>query len=397
VNILQLANKATYPPDGGSLAILSFAKGFVKNGHRVYLLNMETYKHFNKPAIIDPEYKNEITIEGIKINTHISIFKLGLNLFFSEKPYIAQRFISKKYLKKLIAIVQSQHFDFIQIEGLYMLQYIHAIKKIFSGHIIYRPHNIEYKIWERNAIETKSFFKKIYFNILAKRLKQLELSLLNTYDYILPISPFDAEKYTELGNTKPLHIAPFGIDFKKIPTPQKYKYEQNIIFIGALDWIPNQNGLLWFINKCWEKILATEAKTELLIAGRNAPKRFINCLQNKPAIKFIGEVENAYDFMSTNGPLIVPLFSGSGLRVKIIEAMALRKPIISTSLGAEGIPYADKKNIIIANTDDEFVHGAIHLIQNKETQKEMGENAYHLAAANFDFAKIAKEVVNFIK
>ncbi|MDY6802024.1 MAG: glycosyltransferase family 4 protein [Bacteroidota bacterium] len=397
MNILQLANKATFPPDGGSLAILSLAKGYVKNGHRVYLLNMETYKHFNKAALIDPEYKNKITIVGIKINTHISIFKLCFNLFFSEKPYIAQRFYSKKYLKRLTAIVQSKHFDFIQIESLYMLQYIHALKKIYTGHIIYRPHNIEYKIWERNSIETKSFFKKLYFNILAKRLKQLELSLLNTYDYILPISPFDAEKYIALGNTKPLHIAPFGIDLKKIPTPQKYKYQQNIIFIGALDWIPNQNGLIWFINKCWNKILETEAKTELLIAGRNAPKWLINCLQNKPAIKFIGEVENAYNFMSNNGPLIVPLFSGSGLRVKIIEAMALKKPIISTSLGAEGIPYTNKQNILIANTDDEFVHKVKNLIHNKETQEKIGENAYNLAAENFDLAKIAKGAVNFIK
>src|SRR6056297_81670 len=173
MNILQLANKATFPPDGGSLAILSFAKGYIKNGHQVYLFNMETYKHFNKSELIDPEYKNKITVEGVKINTHISIFKLSFNLFFSKKPYIAQRFFSKKYLKKLTAIVQSQNFDLIQIEGLYMLQYIHSIKKIFSGHIIYRPHNIEYKIWERNSIETKSFFKKLYYNILAKRLKQL--------------------------------------------------------------------------------------------------------------------------------------------------------------------------------------------------------------------------------
>ncbi|HSH50815.1 MAG TPA: glycosyltransferase, partial [Bacteroidales bacterium] len=114
-------------------------------------------------------------------------------------------------------------------------------------------------------------------------------------------------------------------------------------------------------------------------------------------IKYIGEIDHAFDYMCNNGPLIVPLFSGSGLRVKIVEAMAFKKPIISTSIGAEGIPYTNKKNIIIANTEDEFIQGVKRLIQNKDTQKEIGENAYTLATKNFDLQKIAKEVLNFIK
>jgi len=397
MKILQLANKATFPPDGGTLAVLSLAKGYIKNGHRVFLLNIETHKHINKPELIEPEYHNKITIQGVKVNTRISVIELLFNFFFSGKPYIAQRFFSTSYSEKLTAILQSENVDLVQIEGLYMLQYIYTIKKHFSKKTIYRPHNMEYKIWQKNAKETNSLIKKIYFNSIAKRLKRLEQTLLNSYDFIIPISPVDAQHYNALGNKKPLHIAPFGVDFKKIPNSQTNKNQQNLLFIGALDWIPNQNGLIWFINKCWNKILETETKTELLIAGRNAPPEFINFIQNKPGVKYIGEINHVYDFMINNGPLIVPLFSGSGLRVKIIEAMALKKSIISTSTGAEGIPYTDYKNIIIANTEDEFVKGVKYLIQNKNNQEEIGKNAFHLAVKQYDYEKIAHNVLNFIK
>ncbi len=96
MNILQIANKAIYPPDGGSIAILSLAKAYVSNGHRVHLLNMITHKHYNNPEVIEPEYRDCLKITGIKINTKISFIKLFANFLFSKTPFISDRFISKR-------------------------------------------------------------------------------------------------------------------------------------------------------------------------------------------------------------------------------------------------------------------------------------------------------------
>lgn len=397
MNVLIIANKATYPPDGGTLAILSLAKGYIKNNHQVYLLNMVTHKHYNKSDMIEPEYQNQITTNGIQIDTRISTLALFFNFFFSKKPYISQRFVDNTFQKRVIELIQSKSFDIIQLESLFMLQYIPSIRKYFKGQIIYRSHNLEYEIWKRNATETKSILKKIYYRSLAHRLKKLEISLLNTYDFILPISNPDAKKYADLGNIKPLLVIPFGIDFEKIPKNNQTNQHQNIIFIGALDWIPNQNCLKWFIDNCWQKIIKTGLDIQLLVAGRNAPDWFIKYLENKNSVKFLGEIESSTDFMQNNGPLIVPLFSGSGLRVKIIEAMALNKAIISTSTGAEGISYTNGKNILIANTPVDFIDAIKKLVQDKKYQDEIGKNAFHLASENFDLMKIAKNVLNFIK
>lgn len=393
--ILQIANKATYPPDGGALAILNLAKGYIENGHKVYLLNMITHKHFNKSGYIDEKYSKSLHIEGIRVNTKISVFKLLINLFFSNKPYIAQRFISKKFNHKIRQLLESHPFGIVQFEGLYSLQYIRYIRNHFKGKIVYRPHNLEYLIWERNTVMSGNLLKKWYLKLLTKRLKKLECSLLNTYDFIIPISKNDAELFNQLGNTKALQVVPFGMDINKINKQSKAKSEtKQINFIGALDWIPNQEGLLWFIENCLDEIAQAVPEVNLKIAGRNAPGWFIQKLDH-PRIQYIGEVENAYHFMETPGPLIVPLFSGSGMRVKIIEAMALKKAVIATPIAAEGIQCTHAKNILI-HTKETFTSGIIHLLKNEILQTKIGENAYTFVADQYDFIKIASKALTFI-
>ncbi|MCK5171157.1 MAG: glycosyltransferase family 4 protein [Bacteroidales bacterium] len=399
MNILQIANKAIYPPDGGSMAILSLSKAYMRKGHQVHLLNMITHKHFNNYEIIESEYKDSLKISGVNINTQISFFKLLLNLLFSNKPYIAQRFVSKKFASKLINLLNNNSFDFIQIEGLYSLQYINTIRNIFGGNILYRPHNIEYQIWKRNYEETKSFIKRLYFNSLFKRLKKLEENLLNTYDFLIPISESDAKIYKELGNSKPVKTSTFGIDLKKIQdqfVKINLETDQSINYIGALDWIPNQEGLLWFIEHCFPEILKSFPQIKLNIAGRNAPKWLIRKF-NHSNINFLGEVKNAYDFIQNPGPIIVPLFSGSGIRVKIIESMAFKKAIVATGTAAEGIDCLHNKNILLANNDQDFANSVISVLNNVGLQKEIGENAFKFVKEHYDFEKIATDILTFIK
>ena len=399
MNILQIANKATYPPDGGSLAILGLAKAYASHRHHVKILNMTTHKHQNSGKALENKYENYIETVGVNLNTKISFIKLLLNYIFSSKAYIAERFFSKKFSFKIIELLKNNSFDFIQIEGLYVLQYIHIIKKHFQGIVVYRPHNIEYTIWERNYKTTKSLIKKYYFKSLYRRLRKLELYLLNSYDLITPISFIDSNKYKALGNTKPLITSPFGVDFEEIKRYIRHNNSptyNSINFIGALDWIPNQEGLLWFIDNCFPLILKKIPNTKLNIAGRNAPSRLINKFKKKN-ISYYGEVDNAYDFIQNSGPLIVPLFAGSGMRVKIIESMALKKTIIATDVAAEGIKCKDKTHILLANDANSFANSVITVLNNPDIEQEIGENAFNFVIENYDSKKIALSILEFIK
>ncbi|PLX10807.1 MAG: hypothetical protein C0597_16135 [Marinilabiliales bacterium] len=399
MKILQVANKAIYPPDGGSLAILSISKGYIRNGHQVHLLNMVTHKHMNTDDSIEDEYKESLTISGVKINSRISLFKLLYNLFFSTKPYISERFFSSEFKRKLISLLKSESFDIVQLEGLYCLQYLNFLREIYSGKVLYRPHNMEYLIWKRNSSESPSIIKKIYFSIISHRLKKLESKFINTYDFLIPISQNDANLFKELGNKKPFIVSPFGIDIHKVQSQgskPNNELSENINYIGALDWIPNQQGLLWFIEKCLPTIIRSHPNVMLNVAGRNAPKWFIDKLKHKN-ISYFGEVENANDFLQQSGPVIVPLFSGSGIRVKIIEGMALKKAIIATRIAAEGINCKHEKNILLADTPEEFSGLINKTLTDRNFQERIGDNAFLFVNKNYNFTEIASNILNFIK
>jgi polysaccharide biosynthesis protein PslH len=398
MNILLISNKGIFPRDGGNLAVLNLAEGYTRLGNKVELLTMVTHKHENPPKEIEEFRKLNIEIRGVEINTKISVSKLLFNLLFSNKPYNLERFISQKFSEQIIDLVKNRTFDFVQFEGLYTLPYLHLVRRYHKSKIIYRSHNIEHIIWQENARNSKSLIKKFYFNLLAKRLLYFEKQMINTYDVLLPITQIDATYYQDLNNNKPCLVTPFGIksEFYNPINKNNTKLDNksSILFLGSLDWIPNQDGLIWFIDKCLPIIADQISDIKLYVAGRNAPTWLIEKLKKK-TVDFVGNVENAYDFFNQEGVFIVPLFSGSGMRVKIIEAMALGKAIVSTPKGIEGIQYSDNE-ILIAYTPEKFADHIIRLLENTELQNSLSKFAQERIKKEYTIDSIASTVINFI-
>jgi polysaccharide biosynthesis protein PslH len=397
MKILQLTNKIPYPPrDGGAIATLSLSMSFAKQGHRVTILGMNTSKHYCDMASVPGSITSHIKIESVDVNTDLSLWDAIKNLLFSGLPYNATRFISKNFSKKLIELLQNQKFDVIQLEGLYMAYYIKVIRKYSDALIALRAHNVEHEIWERTSQQEKSFLRKQYFKLLTRRIKRFKLNILNEYDLLVPITNRDAEKYQKLGNTKPFCTTPAGFDTGRTQ-PQRHLIEfPSVFFIGTLDWFPNQEGILWFLEKVWTKVLQANPDLQLYIAGRNAPD-WIRKIFSKPNVKYLGEIDDAYQFMNRYAIMIVPLFSGSGMRVKIIEGMAMGKTIITTSLGAEGIDVTPGVNILIEDDSEGFVNRINHLISNRKYFDEIGSNAAYFVKDYFDNEKITLTLAEFYK
>jgi polysaccharide biosynthesis protein PslH len=359
---------------------------------------MITHKHENPIKEIEEFRKLNIEIHGVEINTKISLSRLFANLLFSNKPYNLERFISQKFSEEIIDLLKTRIYDFIQLEGLYVLPYLHLVRRYHIGKIIYRSHNIEHIIWQENAGNSKSLIKGFYFKLLAKRLLRFEKQMINTYDILLPITHIDANYYQYLNNNKPCLVTPFGIkpEFYSQQNKKKNNPENNhsLLFLGSLDWIPNQDGLIWFVNKCLPIILNQIGDVKFFVAGRNAPTWLIEKLNTK-SVNFIGNIEDAYSFINQDGVFIVPLFSGSGMRVKIIEAMALGKAIVSTPKGIEGIQYSENE-ILIADSPEKFADCIIRLLKNTELQNSIGKLAQDRIKKDYNIDTIASSVIKFI-
>ncbi len=395
MNILQLTNKIPYPPkDGGAIATLSMSTGFANLGHSVTILAMNTSKHYFDTRNIPKSIKEKINICDVKVNTNIKIIPAIKNLLFSDIPYNAERFLSTKYSEQLSCILKSNNFDIIQLEGLYLALYIDIIRKHSNGLIVLRAHNIEHEIWERVATQQKSLIKKLYYKEIAKRIKKLKKDVINKYDVLVPITQRDYEKFTLFGNKKPAYTIPAGIDSEKlIPEPEKTIFP-SLFYIGTLDWIPNQEGLTWFIKNVWNHINNLYPQLKFYIAGRNAPA-WLNKHFKSRNVYFLGEVDDAYEFINKYSIMVVPLFSGSGMRIKIIEGMAFGKTIITTPIGAEGIPATNGDNIIIESTPEGFITQIDKLVKNKEIVDKIGGNAIKFVKKKFDNTVISATLIDF--
>lgn len=398
MKILFVTNKMPYPPiDGGSIATFSLAKSIKKLGHEVTFLAMNTSKHeIDCNEIPDNIFAN-YNLNVVNINTDINIIGALKNLIFSKLPYNAQRFLNKDFDKKLAEILNKNDFDIVQLEGLYLCPYIETIRKKSNAKIALRSHNIEHEIWHRTALNDKNFLKRIYLKNLALRIKKLKLKYLNKYDFLIPITDRDARRYSFFGNKKPVFVIQTGVDSDNyVPNTDKAEFP-GFFHLGALDWMPNQEGLIWFLENVWQEISQKFNQYKFYIAGRNAPKSFVKLIKNYRNVEYLGEVDNAKDFINSKTVMIVPLLSGSGMRIKIIEGMALGKIIISTKVGTEGIATTHKENIIIADNGQDFINEIENLLTNKQDYCHIKNNAIKFVAENYDNKIIANSLIDFFK
>ncbi|MCL2328217.1 MAG: glycosyltransferase family 4 protein [Bacteroidetes bacterium] len=410
MNILIVCNKFPYPlKDGGAIATFAMIKGFAQTGHSVTVAAINTKKHYCNVETLPDDVRKLADFHAVNVDTTITISGTLKNLLFSKQPYTATRFFVPQFADLLKDLTAKTQFDVIQLEGVYMCEYIDVLRKNQSSQatilnsklytliptLSYRAHNVEYEIWERLYKECGNPLKRWYLKNLAQRVENYEKSQLNCYDFIVPITERDAQKYNEIGNVKPVCVTPTGFDEEKIKALPSHEQAISLFHIGSLEWLPNQQGLLWFLQHCWDDLYQEFPHITLRIAGRNAPQHFIDAVQNQSGVEFCGEVPDAQQFMAENTIMIVPLLSGGGMRIKIVEGLAYSKAIVSTSIGAEGIDAEKYNAICIANSAEEFTAALRNLLQNDNKRKELEANAIYFVRNHFENTVLIQKLLQF--
>ena len=393
MKILQICSKIPFPPsDGGSIAMNILTHGIIDCGNEVKVLASNTPKHFIDVNNVDVEYKKKTSYQIEFIDTSVKPKGALLNLL-SNKSYNIIRFYSKEFEKVLIELLAKEKYDVVQLETLWVAPYVDTIRKHSKAKIVLRSQNVEYAIWERLAEVTNHPLKRSYFKLLAKRLKKYELGMLNKYDGIATITDLDTFSFKNSGCKIPIIHIPFGIDSSKYKADSSTTEFPSVFHIGAMDWIPNADAVKWFLENVWEKVLLQHPTVKLYLAGRKMPDWMLQLTMKN--VEVLGEVADSHKFINSKAIMIVPLTSGGGMRVKIIEGMALGKTIISTAIGAEGIEYEKDKNILIANTEGEFIEALSKCISDKTFSDTIAKNAMELVATQYDNLKICKKLSNF--
>ena len=370
----------------------AITEGFLLDGHLVKVLCMSTHKHPFSASKVPSEILTKTEMQAVEMDTRIKPLDAILNLFSSDS-YNIERFYSQEFENRLVEILKASEFDIIHLESIFCTPYLNAIRLHSKAKVVVRAHNIEFKIWEQLASQERNSIKKRYLNLLASRLKKYELDVLMKVDGIVAITKEDASELKHLGISVPFEIVPIGMDVNSIQSNPLQTDSLHLYHLGAMDWQPNIDGITWFLNEIWPKIEAQFPSVSCSLAGRKMPASLLSGSSGNLRIE--AEVSSVSEFISDKNVAIVPLLSGSGMRVKIIEALAFGKVVITTSLGATGIPYEDGENMLIANSPDEFVQKIRLLHDNPDLITSIGTEARKLAEVEFDLKNLSSKLTYF--
>lgn len=397
MRILQVCPKPIYPPiEGGSIAMFSLYQGLVDNGHTIHVVSMNTHKQFCDLKTVPQDFVKAANYKLINVDIRIRPIPAFVNLI-RNKSYNMSRFDSSEFRDQLCNLLSAQEYDIIILETLYATPYIDAIREKTKALIILRSHNVEFMIWENLSRNETHIFKRMYLKILSKQLKKYELRALEKVDLIASISEEDNRNFELEGcQTKKIFL-PFGINFNaseyvnySLPSD-----EDIVLFhVGSMNWIPHQEAFKWFLNGVCRKLYVLHPNLKLYLAGAYMPEWITK--GNYPNVIVTDSYVNGKSFMKKKGIMIVPSFSGSGIRIKIVEGMALGKVIITTQNGAMGVPCTHNENIFILEREEDWISTINNCINNLNEVQRISKNARNFAMDVFDSKSSARQLINAI-
>ncbi len=373
--------------------MLNMARAYYELGHEVTVMFMNTPKHFVYLRTLPAEIQQIAEFYAVEVNTDVKTADVLANLIFSRKSYHVQRFSSRRFRQELTNLLKRRSFDVVQIEGLFLASYVDTIRAESDATVSYRAHNVEHEIWLRRAKNEQNPIKKYLFTETAYRIFHFEEQTMQAqpFDLMIPITGRDAKALKDLGATMQMQVCGAGLSFDQLSAPGEPMEYPSVCYIGAMDWLPNQEGIDWFLKEVWPGFYKRRPDVTFYLAGRNMPSKYLEL--NQKGVKVLGEVEDAGEFLRSKAVLVVPLLSGSGMRVKIVEGMAYGKAIVATNLAAEGTGVRDGEHVMLADDPDEFANRMLTLLEQRNLFDIMAEKAAAYAKKKFDHKALAEQVV----
>jgi glycosyltransferase involved in cell wall biosynthesis len=406
MHIIQVSPRVPFPlHDGGAIGIYNITAGLLAAGHRVTMLAINTPKHHQPASVLDhlgPHFR----LVTVDVDTKLKPLAALKNLLQPSGrgplgigqgiPYNMERFASPQAAERLKQLLLAEPFDLVQVEGTsvgwyaaYLREEGRAGRLDSLPPVVLRAHNVEYRIWETLAQGERNPLKSWYFGHLAQRMQAYEKWLVRRVEAVAAITEEDIARLQEMGCPAEVALVPAAVELGNLqPDPAAVPKPRTVFMIGSLNWLPNLEGLEWLLREVWPTIHAELPDLELHVAGTAPPAHLLAPRTDNVFIH--GFVDSAAGFMRQYDLMLVPLLSGGGMRIKIIEGLALGKAILSTRLGAEGVAVRDGRDIVLRDepaawlaTLRDYYHGRLPVAA-------LGAAAAHTAADVYDNRRVTE-------
>ncbi len=309
---------------------------------------------------------------------------------FSSLPYIV-----RKYICSEIRNLQAGYCSESDEPTVVLCDFLEMAENVdfrTSAPKVLFQHNVESMIWRRYFENETNPLKKAYFNYEAKRMAEYEKNACNKFDLVFVVSESDKTILRdEFKVTTPIEVIDTGVDTDYFaPQPEVAVIPNKLVFTGSMDWMPNIDGIRWFVSEVYPLIKEVNSAVTLDIVGRRPTPEVRELALADKSITVTGDVPDVRPYLARGDIFIVPLRIGGGTRIKIFEALAMAKATVSTTIGAEGLPLKPEKDILLGDTPTEFAAQVNQLLESSDTKDTIAENGFTLVVENYRWEKIAQ-------
>jgi polysaccharide biosynthesis protein PslH len=315
------------------------------------------------------------------------LLNYGIGLFSSE-PYGITKFCRPEVKQKLHALLKQETYDVIVCDFIFAAGVIPwdcpTPKVLFT-------HNVEATIWRRHyEVATNPIWKAISWQEWRK-MEAAERRYLRLADHVLAVSEKDRDAFASFLDPAKLTVISTGVDidyFQPIPVEES---ADSLVFVGSMDWLPNEDAILYFVDAILPLIKQRRPGVSLEVVGRSPSRKLQALAEREKSVRLTGRVEDIRPFVARGSICIVPLRIGGGTRLKIFEAMAMGKAVISTSVGAEGLPVRAGENILLADTPSDFANSVISLLSDPSHRRRLSISARTLVQEKYGWPRVAED------
>ncbi len=307
-------------------------------------------------------------------------------------PYAAGKYRSAEYRQKLERLLATRAFDLIVCD--FLVPAVNMPATLPCPAVLF-THNVEAEIWRRHYERQTGAVHRFLFKQQWQRMLRFERDTVSRFDLVLAVSDADADTLQRLypdSLRTPAFTVATGVDTSFFaPAPDTTVRPRHLVFTGSMDWIPNEDAMKHFCHDILPLIRAQEPEVTLSIVGR-APTPAVQRLAEIPGVTVTGRVDDVRDYIAAAAAYVVPIRIGGGTRLKIFEAMGMAKPVISTSIGAEGLPVSDGADIVIADTADAFAASVLSVLRDAERRDRLAAAARDLVVTRYDWSAVAGQL-----
>lgn len=388
MKILLLQKRILFPADvGGKIRTLNVVRYLARWHDVTYLCNIQE----TDAPFIDEMRDLGVTLETIPWDETpretLGFYRdLAINLC-SRYPFNVDKDYDPRLRKRAAELLRDESFDLLICDFVQMAR--NAIGLDAPATLLFE-HNVEAQIFQRHAQFDPGWLRRKFMAYQWRKMHRFEGEAGRHFDTVVAVSQKDRETFESEYGWQHTEVIDTAVDIEFFTPDESAEKPDRVVFVGSMDWVPNQDGIQHFVKHIWPLIRRERPQAHFQVVGRN-PSSAVQQLNSEPGVEIVGTVPDIRPYLAEASVVVVPLLVGGGTRLKIFEAMSMQKAVVSTQLGAEGLNLQSGDDVILADAPDDFAKSVVQLLNDSKRRNSIAENARRLVVENYSAECIARQ------